>query len=63
MSKTFKKVKNEFVSNSKKNIKPIYLWDRDTKVAELAYYKAENRGFLPGNELKDWLEAEQEFSF
>jgi sterol desaturase/sphingolipid hydroxylase (fatty acid hydroxylase superfamily) len=28
-------------------------------IAEAAYYLAEKRGFAPGNELKDWLEAEQ----
>lgn len=39
----------------------ICLPDRDAKIAELAYYKAENRGFAPGYELEDWLEAEQEF--
>lgn len=30
------------------------------QIAELAYFKAESRGFLPGYELSDWLEAEQE---
>ena len=29
-------------------------------IAEAAYYKAENRGFLPGYEQQDWLEAERE---
>jgi len=29
-------------------------------VTTLAYYKAEQRGFEPGHELEDWLEAEQE---
>ena len=33
----------------------------DVKIAELAYYKAESRGFGPGHELEDWLEAEQEY--
>lgn len=32
----------------------------DERIAELAYYKAESRGFEPGYELQDWLEAEQE---
>ena len=27
-------------------------------VAEAAYYRAEQRGFAPGGELQDWLEAE-----
>lgn len=29
-------------------------------VAVAAYYKAEKRGFSPGRELQDWLEAEKE---
>lgn len=29
-------------------------------VAERAYCKAEKRGFAPGHELEDWLEAELE---
>lgn len=32
------------------------------QVAELAYYKAEKRGFTPGSELDDWLEAENEIN-
>lgn len=34
--------------------------DHDAKIAELAYFKAERRGFEPGHELEDWYEAEQE---
>jgi hypothetical protein len=34
--------------------------DRAARIAELTYYKAEQRGFEPGHELEDWLEAEQE---
>lgn len=26
-------------------------------IAEAAYYRAERRGFTPGYELRDWLEA------
>lgn len=29
-------------------------------IAAAAYYKAEKRGFEPGHELLDWLEAEAE---
>jgi hypothetical protein len=39
----------------------IFLPDRDARIAELAYYKAESRGFEPGHELEDWLEVEGEF--
>jgi hypothetical protein len=31
-------------------------------IAVCAYYKAEKRGFVPGYELKDWNEAEQEIN-
>jgi hypothetical protein len=31
-------------------------------VATAAYYRAERRGFSPGSELDDWLEAEREIS-
>jgi hypothetical protein len=34
-------------------------WQR---IAELAYCKAEQRGFEPGNELHDWLCAEREIA-
>jgi hypothetical protein len=29
-------------------------------IAEAAYYRAERRGFAPGGELGDWLDAEAE---
>ena len=29
-------------------------------ITEHAYFKAEKRGFAPGREMEDWLEAEQE---
>jgi hypothetical protein len=28
------------------------------QIAEAAYYRAKQRGFAPGYELKDWIEAE-----
>ena len=34
--------------------------DRYHSIAEAAYLRAEHRGFLPGCELEDWLEAEAE---
>ncbi|CAI8801662.1 DUF2934 domain-containing protein [Methylocaldum szegediense] len=30
------------------------------RIAEAAYYRAEKRGFVPGYEVEDWLEAEKE---
>lgn len=35
--------------------------DFEKKIAEAAYYKAEQRGFVPGKELEDWLAARAEF--
>lgn len=34
--------------------------NRRTMIAEAAYFKAEKRGFAPGSEERDWLEAERE---
>lgn len=31
---------------------------RAQMIAEAAYYRAESRGFEPGRDLEDWLEAE-----
>ncbi len=48
-------------STTDEDCSTICLPGHDAKIAKLAYYKAENRGFTPGYELEDWLEAEQEF--
>ena len=34
--------------------------ERHRRISELAYRRAEQRGFAPGNEVEDWLEAERE---
>lgn len=34
--------------------------EREYMIAEAAYYRAERRAFLPGNEMEDWLQAETE---
>lgn len=31
---------------------------REQMIAEAAYFRAEQRGFAPGNEMSDWFEAE-----
>ena len=33
---------------------------RRARIAIAAYYRAERRGFAPGHEVEDWLEAERE---
>lgn len=35
---------------------------RHALIAEAAYYLAERRGFAPGHELDDWLQAETELT-
>jgi hypothetical protein len=55
------KKSQENISNPDENSSTICLQDRDAKIEELAYYKAESRGFEPGHELEDWLKAEQDF--
>jgi hypothetical protein len=35
---------------------------REQMVAEAAYFRAEQRNFMPGEELGDWLRAEAELS-
>ena len=34
--------------------------ERHVKISQLAYFKAEQRGFVLGHELEDWLLAERE---
>jgi Protein of unknown function (DUF2934) len=34
--------------------------ERERLVAQAAYFRAEKRGFVPGCELQDWIEAEAE---
>jgi hypothetical protein len=44
-------------------VDPDAAWDDEDRlemIASNAYYRAERRGFLPGHELADWLEAERE---
>ena len=36
-----------------------YLSDYTQAIAQIAYYKAENRGFEAGHDVDDWLEAER----
>lgn len=34
--------------------------ERHHMIAAIAYFQAERRGFVPGGELDDWLQAERE---
>jgi hypothetical protein len=53
--------------NQKRQVPPLVLvpfrltpQERHRRISELAYRRAEQRGFVGGNELEDWLEAERE---
>jgi hypothetical protein len=48
------------VSHKTSTTQDDYSVGQKHKIALAAYYKAENRGFFPGQELNDWLEAEHE---
>ena len=53
-------VKQEVNSDPEESGSTLNSVDRDVRITELAYLKAESRGFEAGHELEDWLEAEQE---
>jgi len=38
----------------------LSLQERERLIAQAAYFRAEKRGFEPGCELQDWVEAEAE---
>lgn len=50
-------IKFGFTLHTPPPAQPINL---DAMIAEAAYYKAEKRGFSPGGDIRDWLEAKRE---
>jgi len=55
--KVIKKKKTIKLKKSKQSKQSKQIITKDM-IAETAYYKAEQRGFNPGHEERDWLEAE-----
>jgi hypothetical protein len=52
--------------NRNKSFNPLakngaLLLNRNTRIAEYAYYKSKSRVFESGHEVEDWLEAERHF--
>ncbi|MDY6944114.1 MAG: DUF2934 domain-containing protein [Pseudomonadota bacterium] len=39
---------------------PSFSESREARIAEAAYWRAERRGFAPGQEIDDWLNAERD---
>lgn len=56
-SKLRKTAASPMLSSGEQTPARTALWQQ---IALTAYLKAENRGFNPGHELDDWLEAERE---
>ena len=50
-------IKFGFTLHTPPSAQPVNL---DAMIAVAAYYKAEKRGFFPGNDIHDWLEAKRE---
>ena len=46
--------------SSTKQAKKVNPGMRRRMIAEAAYYRAERRGFVSGDTVQDWLEAEKE---
>ena len=42
------------------SVPAISAQERESLIARAAYFRAEKRGFAPGSELQDWVEAEAE---
>lgn len=61
MTTTNKRQKKKYSAHPEDIVVVIQLPCFDDGIARLAYFKAEKRGFVPGYELDDWLEAEREF--
>ena len=47
----------ETSGNTERQLSPEEVYNL---IAESAYFKAKARGFAPGHEVQDWIEAEQE---
>lgn len=56
------KTKKATVDNKESIDKTADQQGRETWIATHAYYLAEARGFAPGDEMADWLQAEQQFA-
>lgn len=50
----------KFGLSPRRHAKSPNTMDLRTMIAEAAYFRAEKRGFAPGDECRDWLEAERE---
>lgn len=63
MTEKTKQAPQKLPANEEEAAEALPVPEIDERIAELAYYKAESRGFQPGYELQDWLEAEKELLF
>lgn len=54
------KTKSTIPVMGKESKKKLNGEDKEALIALRAYYKAESRGYEPGHEIQDWLDAEAE---
>lgn len=54
------KTKADNTPEAKADATPVEPADRYQLIAEAAYFIAQRRGFAPGSELEDWIQAEAE---
>jgi len=53
------KIKNQ---KNSRGVEPEILTGRETKIAILAFFRAERRNFAPGHEMEDWFAAAQKYA-
>ena len=56
-TKTTTEKPQSFTGNARADVSPDEL---RKLISEAAYYRAKQRGFAPGHELEDWIQAEAE---
>ena len=56
------KTKKTAIDNKESIDKTATQQEREAWIATHAYYLAEARGFFPGDEMADWLRAEQQYA-
>ena len=62
MATTRKRATSASQASESKSTSTSKSMDTVERIAALAYFKSQARGFSPGHELDDWLEAEQEIN-
>jgi hypothetical protein len=54
------RLNKEIAEARPQSVPAVSAQEREMLIARAAYFRAEKRGFVPGGELQDWVEAEAE---